>query len=452
MTIDDYRARLKSAIPGGSHTYSRGSDQFPLNAPQILERGKGSYVWDPKGNKFLDFGMGLRSVTLGYARREILKAANRAMKKGNSLTLPSVIELNAAEKFLSIVKSSEMVKFAKNGSNATSGAIKIARAYTNRDIVCVPKQHPFFSFDDWFISTTPITKGIPPTEELTFTFDFHDLKTLEELFAKYPNRIACVITEAITADTVICENRKHVDFCDQDSIECKGNAKQLNAIRDLCHKNGSLFILDEIITGFRIDYKGAQNFYNVDPDISTFGKAMANGFSLAAVSGKAEFMNVGGIDKLGQERTFLMSSTHGAEMISLGAFMAVSKVYESENVTKSLWDVSKKWKSIFDKEIASAGLENHIQATGTPLNMNIVCKDASFSNSLSYKTLLQQEMLKNKVLLPWIAFSTSHGKKELEHFENALNKSLKIYSKAISGGIENYLEGNPIRPVFRKFN
>jgi glutamate-1-semialdehyde 2,1-aminomutase len=447
-----YRERLKSVIPGGSHTYSRGSDQFPASAPSILERGKGSFVWDHQGRKYLDFGMGLRSVTLGYANREILTAANRAMNKGNSLTLPNMIELEAAEKLVSLIPSIEMVKFAKNGSNATSGAVKIARAYTNRDIICVPKQQPFFSFDDWFISTTPITKGIPEFENLTKTFDFRNLDSLRELFNKFPGRIACVITEAITADTVLCNNENHSTYCDQDSQLCYGNKDQLNAIKEICHENGALFILDEIITGFRLDLRGAQNYYGVEPDLTTFGKAMANGFALAAVGGKSEFMNVGGIDVPGKERTFLMSSTHGAEMVSLGAFLQVVRHYEKHDTPKLLWQIARNWKSTFDRQIQSFGLHEYISAVGTPLNMNIVCRDKDGETSLEFKTLLQQELIRNKVLMPWITFSTSLGRREMQFFESALAKALEVYSRALSDGISGMLDGDAIKPVFRKHN
>jgi len=409
-------------------------------------------VWDHHGIKYLDFGMGLRSVTLGYANREILNAANRAMRKGNSLTLPSMIELQAAETLVSLIPSVEMVKFTKNGSNATSGAVKIARAYTNRDMVCVPKQQPFFSFDDWFISTTPITRGIPESEKQTLAFDFHNLDSLKEVFSKFPGRIACVITEAITADTVICNNKLHLTYCDQDSDDCYGNKYQLNSIKEICHENGALFILDEIITGFRLDLRGAQNYFGVDPDLTTFGKAMANGFALAAVAGKSEFMNVGGIDLPGKERTFLMSSTHGAEMVSLGAFLQVVRHYEKHQTPNLLWKIARNWKSLFDGQIESFGLKNYIEVVGTPLNMNIICRDKAGVNSLEFKTLLQQELVRNKVLMPWVTFSTSLGNKEMEIFEDALEKALKVYSNAINYGISGTLEGDAIKPVFRKYN
>ena len=157
--MTNYQDRLNKVIPGGAHTYSRGDDQFPSNAPQILVRGDGAYVWDADGKKYLDFGMALRSVTLGYANKRVNEAAIMQIKNGNNLTRASIVELEAAELLTQIIPGAEMVKFAKNGSNATTGAAKIARAYTKRRYICVPRQHPFFSFDDWFIGTTPLQRG-----------------------------------------------------------------------------------------------------------------------------------------------------------------------------------------------------------------------------------------------------------------------------------------------------
>jgi glutamate-1-semialdehyde 2,1-aminomutase len=158
--MQDYSTRLNRVIPGGAHTYSRGDDQFPSNAPQILERGEGAYVWDPEGRKYLDYGMALRAVTLGYSYPSVNEAAIREITLGNNLTRASLTELKAAELITELIPSVEMVKFGKNGSNATTAAVKIARAYTGRRYVCIPKQQPFFSFDDWFIGTTALTRGI----------------------------------------------------------------------------------------------------------------------------------------------------------------------------------------------------------------------------------------------------------------------------------------------------
>ena len=190
----DYQTRLNRLIPGGAHTYSRGHDQFPSNAPQILERGKGAYVWDPDGKCYLDYGMGLRAVTLGYANQQVNDAATRQIAKGNNLTRASTIELEAAELFTQIIPSAEMVKFAKNGSNATTAAAKIARAFTGKRFICVPRQHPFFSFDDWFIGTTPLQKGIPNEHfSTTLVFDYNDIQSLKSLFDEYHGQIAGVM-------------------------------------------------------------------------------------------------------------------------------------------------------------------------------------------------------------------------------------------------------------------
>ena len=188
--MSTYSKRLNDVIPGGTHTYSRGDDQFPSNAPQILTRGKGAYVYDPHNREYLDYGMGLRSVTIGYAEADICSGAIKQIQSGNNLTRSSTIELEAAEKFVSLFPSCDMVKFCKNGSNATSAAVKIARAYTGRPIVCIPRQHPFFSFDDWFIGTTPVSRGVSlDASKHTTVFDFNDLGSLENLFSQFPDKL-----------------------------------------------------------------------------------------------------------------------------------------------------------------------------------------------------------------------------------------------------------------------
>jgi glutamate-1-semialdehyde 2,1-aminomutase len=159
--MNEYQKKLHQLIPGGAHTYSRGDDQYPANAPAILDYGKGAYVFDAEGKKYLDYGMGLRSVTLGYDHESVSEAAYAEIRKGNNLTRASLTELKAAEKMIALFPWADMVKFAKNGSTVTTAAVKLARAYTNRKYVAICAEHPFFTFDDWFIGTTPMDKGIP---------------------------------------------------------------------------------------------------------------------------------------------------------------------------------------------------------------------------------------------------------------------------------------------------
>ncbi|MEG1649739.1 MAG: aminotransferase class III-fold pyridoxal phosphate-dependent enzyme, partial [Rikenellaceae bacterium] len=189
-----YSERLNAAIPGGAHTYSRGDDQYPQNAPQILERGEGAYVYTPEGEKFLDYGMSLRAVTLGYGEPTVAAAAIKQIHFGNNLTRPSLIELEAAELMCELFPSVDMVKFAKNGSTVTTAALKVARGYTGRKYIARCFDHPFFSFDDWFIGDTPLKRGIPEEHyELTLNFRYNDIASLETLFEKYPDQIAGVI-------------------------------------------------------------------------------------------------------------------------------------------------------------------------------------------------------------------------------------------------------------------
>jgi glutamate-1-semialdehyde 2,1-aminomutase len=431
--MDTYSNRLNNVIPGGAHTYSRGDDQFPANAPQILAKGKGAYVWDADGKKYLDYGMALRSVTLGYSNDEVDQAAIEQIKNGNNLTRASLIELEAAEKFVDLIPCADMVKFAKNGSSVTSAAVKLARAYTGRKIVARCLQQPFFSYDDWFIVDTVIKRGIPTDlSESTVNFNFNDIQSLNALFEKYPNQIAAVILEPAATE------------------EPKNNF--LHDVKAACTKNGTIFILDEMISGFRWHLQGAHTYYNVQPDLVTFGKAMANGFSVAAVAGKKEIMNLGGIKETGTERVFLMSSTHGAEMSSLGAFVGALKIYQRENVISHLWNYGSKLKKGMNEIARELGIQDFIGFDGVDCSPGYFAKNKAGQVSLELRTLFSQEMIKNNVLIPWVALSTAHTDTELSITLEAAKKAMKVYSMALEDGPEKYLVGSAIKPVFRKFN
>ena len=428
-----YQDRLLKAIPGGAHTYSRGFDQYPANAPQILKRGKGAYVYDENDREFLDYGMALRAVNLGYANEEINKAAIEQIEFGNNLTKPSMIELEAAELLIDMIDSVDMVKFTKNGSTATTAAIKLSRAYTGRELVVRCAEHPFFSYDDWFIGSTQLTKGIPQKDtEGTKTFGYNNIESLERLFDEFPNQIACVILEPATTE------------------HPKDNF--LHKVRDLCHKNGAVFILDEMITGFRWHLKGAQHYYNIRPDLCTFGKAMANGFSVAAIAGKREIMQLGSIEFEGKERVFLLSTTHGAEMSGLGAFVAAMKFMKKHNVVDDIWNYGTKLISMINELAKKYEIEKNFIASGIECSPYYLTFDKNGQNSLGLRTLFSQEMIKNGVLIPWVALSYAHGENELEKTKIALEKTFEVYKKAVDEGYEKYLVGNPIKPVFRKFN
>jgi glutamate-1-semialdehyde 2,1-aminomutase len=450
----NFSERLNRVIPGGAHTYSRGDDQYPSNAPHILARGKGAYVWDGNGKKYLDYGMALRAVTIGYADERINNSAIEQIKNGVNLTRPSLIELEAAELLVDLIPSAEMVKFAKNGSNVTTAAIKIARAYTGKNYVCFPRQHPFFSFDDWFIGTTPIKRGIPEEHyKYSLLFDYNDYDSLEKHFEDNRGDIACIIMEPATTIDPCFPSCTRVKSLNEKCAECPNNKNNfLHKVKDLCHKNGALFILDEMITGFRWHLQGAQTWFGIEPDMSTFGKGMANGFAIAALTGKKEFMKVGGIKEDGMERTFLVSTTHGAEMPALGAFIETVKIYKEKDVIKHLWEYGAKLYNGINEISKNLGLFDYFYVDGGYAIMNYITKDKEGKISLPFRTLFSQEMIKNNVLMPWIAISFSHRDDELKLTLEAVEKSLRVYKKALEEGIDKYLEGDVIKPVFRKNN
>ena len=453
--MKNYQDRLHRAIPGGAHTYSRGSDQFPENAPTILAKGLGAYVWDSEGNKYLDYGMALRSVTLGYADERVNAAAYRQIELGNNLTRASLIELEAAELLIDLIPSVDMVKFTKNGSNATTAAVKIARAYTGRSYVAIPKQHPFFSFDDWFIGTTALQRGIPlDWNHYTLVFDYNDIDSLNKLFSEYPGQIAAVMMEPATTLIPCALNPDDLTAnapCANCSCEFKGH-NFLKQVQAVCNREQSLFILDEMITGFRWHLQGAQTYFDVVPDLCTFGKGMANGFSVSAVGGRREIMEVGSIDKIGSERTFLLSTTHGGEMCGLGAFVESTHIYQAENVCEKLWAYGKQLRAIFQAAIFDNGLEKFFVLDGPDISLNYLTFDQSGDPSLRFRTLFAQEMIRNGALMPWIAVSASHGEEELSFTNQAVRKALEVYKEALSVGVEHYLKGAEIKPVFRRFN
>lgn len=451
--MTSYSERLHRVIPGGAHTYSRGDDQHPANAPEILVSGKGAYVTAADGRTLLDYGMGLRAVTLGYADERINRAAIRGMELGVNLTRASVLELEAAERIVDLIPGADMVKFAKNGSNVTTAAAKVARAFTGRPLVCVPRQHPFFSFDDWFIGATALQRGIPEVHHATtLLFDYGDIGSLRKLFAEHPGRIAGVMLEPATT-VGPCDEAPGYDRLQPPTpavAQWPGNF--LRQVQDLCRREGALFILDEMITGFRWDLRGAAPLFGVQPDLSTFGKGMANGFAVAALVGRREVMEVGAINKPGQERTFLVSTTHGGEMASLAAFLETVRVYEEKDVVRHLWQYGARLMTGLEQVAREAGVAQQFQLQGNAISMNYATFDAQGQPSLPLRTLFAQEMVRQGVLMPWVAPSFAHGEGELERTFEAARAALGVFAQALESGVERFLEGPAIKPVFRKFN
>jgi glutamate-1-semialdehyde 2,1-aminomutase len=424
--------KAHSLIPGGTHTYAKGDDQYPLLAPGFLTRGEGCHVWDVDGNAFIEYGMGLRAVTLGHGYRPVVEAAYRQMLLGSNYTRPATIELDCAQELLGLIESADMVKFAKNGSDANNAAVRLSRAYTGRDMIARCGDQPFFSVDDWFIGSTPMSAGIPKgVQDLTVQFRYNDIESLRLLFEKNPGRIACVVMEAATSE--------------------EPEGEYLAEVQTLCGNEGAVFILDEMITGFRWHLGGAQKVYGISPDLSTFGKAIANGFSVSALVGKKELMQLGGLHH-NEERVFLLSTTHGAENHSLAAAVQTMKIYRRDDVVEYLYGQGERLRAGINREIESLGLVGYFEMRGRPSNLVYATCDRSREPSQSFRALFLQETIKRGLLIPSLVVSFSHTDADIDRTIDAVGESLQVYRRALEDGVEKYLIGRPVKPVFRKFN
>lgn len=428
-----FSADVHELIPGGAHTYSKGDDQFPVNAPAAIAHGKGAHVWDLDGNEFIDCSMGLTSVCIGHGYEPVAQAVCEAAFQGTNFQRPAAIELEAARLFLDTVQSGDMVKFAKNGSTVTTAAVKLARAFTGRNRVAIAREHNFFSYDDWFIVTTPCDRGIPSkVREMTAAFSYNDYESVENLLKDDDHDIACLIMEPVKFDSP-----KH-DF--------------LHKVAALCKDRGVLLILDEMISGFKWSLQGAHNYYGVKPDLSTWGKGIANGFSACALTGRAEIMELGGIRRQGDDKLFLISTTHGAETTGLAAMMATIREYQQHDMIASNWARGEVLKTRLNEVVNSHRLEGNLQLIGYPCLFALVCKNAAGVPDDGFRTLMMQEMIANGVLFQGLFYPTwSHQQAEIDILVRAFEKSCAVYRAAIdSGATENFLIGPPAKAVFRK--
>ena len=420
-------------IPGGCHTYAKGDDQYPVLAPGFIARGLGCRVWDTDDREYIEYGMGNRAVGLGHAYPPVVRAVERELRRGANFTRPSPVEVACAEQFLALIDDAEMVKFCKDGSDATSGAVRLARAYTGRDLIACCADHPFFSTDDWFIGTTPMNAGIPMSvRQLTVTFKYNDLASAEALFDRHPGQIAALILEPARTEEP------------QDGY--------LQALQRLCHTNGALLILDEMITGFRWHNGGAQKLYGVVPDLSTFGKAFANGFSVSALAGKREFMRLGGLDHDDRPRVFLLSTTHGAETHALAAAIATMQVYQREGVIEHLYRQGTRLREQAEEAIRRHGLTDYVRILGRPCCLAYATLDQDGRPSQAFRTLFLQETIRRGVLMPSLVVSYSHTDQDIDLTVAAIDGALGLYRQALGEGVERYLIGRPSQTVYRRYN
>lgn len=414
--------KVIKAIPLASQTFSKSLVVYIKNAaPLFLTRGRGAYVWDVDGNKYIDFINGLLPVVLGYQYPAVDQAIKNQLKKGITFSLASPLEYELAQLLIKHIPCAEMVRFGKNGSDATTGAVRLARAVTGRDHIAACGYH---GWHDWYIGTTTRNLGVPKsTRAMTHKFEYNNLYSLEKLFKKYKNKFAAVIMEPMNF------------------VEPKPGF--LRAVKQLAHKNGALLIFDEVITGFRFSLGGAQKLFGVTPDLASFGKSMANGMPISALVGKRQYM-----EKI---EDIFYSFTAGGEALSLAAAIATIKEMEAKPVIKHLWQLGDYIKKSTEKIIKENQLEKIIRLGGKPCWTVFLISSTKKYSDLEITSYLQQELIQAGIL--WEGshnMSYSHSRADADKLISAYAGIFSNLKKLLDENklLEN-LKGEPINDIFK---
>jgi glutamate-1-semialdehyde aminotransferase len=414
--------RARRVVPAASNTLSKNPTQWVQGvAPTFVERAKGAHVWDVDGNRYIDFPMALGPVILGHADPGVEEAVVRQLRDGIVFTLPHPLEVEVAERLVALVPGAERVRFGKTGSDGTSAAVRLARACTGRDDVLVAGYH---GWHDWYIASTSRALGVPAAvKELTGTFAFNDLGSLDAALGERPGRVAAVVLEPCSV--------------------YEPDAGFLQGVVDRAHAAGALVVFDEIITGFRLAPGGAQERYGVLADLAVFGKALGNGMPISALAGRAELM-----DRL--EDVFF-SGTHGGETLSLAAAVAVLDRLDAD-AYESLYAGGELLRAGIQGGIDEAGLGDRVEVSGAAPRTVVSIREPEGSGpGLPAKTLVQQELLKRGVLFNGSNFiCLAHSREDLEHATRAYSEAFARLAEGLAGGdLLAMLEGDPIQPAFR---
>ncbi len=433
--------KAKSVIPTGGQTFSKGTHSFSENySPSHAHKGKGNKIYDVDGNKYLDFVMGAQPLILGYADPDINRAVIRQLKLGSTFSLANKLEIDVAELLNKLIPSSEQVRFGKNGADANSASVKIARAYTKKEHIAFCGYH---GWHDWFIATTDKNLGVPKfNEKLAHPFNFNDLESLKKIFKRYKNMIACVIMEPQTVSEPKCM------LTSKCNLNCKKYCKNnfLHQVKKLCKKNNCLLIFDEVVTGFRYSIGGAQKLYGVTPDLSCFAKAISNGIPLSAVVGKKKYM------KLFDEVFF--SFTYGGECIGLAAAKACIEKIKDKKVLEVIKLNGYIFQTKLNNLINTYNLNDYFSCDGHPSRTVLTIKSyKSLKSALHIKTFIQQELLKNNIL--WTGYhciTYTFNKKDIQLALTAYKKTFTKLKYILENkkNIEKYIAGKLLKPVFTR--
>jgi glutamate-1-semialdehyde 2,1-aminomutase len=415
-------ARACRVIPTGSQTFSKSLKHYPAGvSPLFLVRGRGSHVWDVDGNEYVDYINSLATINLGHGDPDVTAAVQEQLRDGVIFSLPHPIEMKVAEKMREMVPCAEMTRFGKNGSDATTGAIRLARAYTNRDHVLVCGYH---GWQDWYIGATTRSRGVPKAvRDLTHTFAYNDIAAVDRLFREYKDQIAAVILEPMST-----------------TLPKPGYLEEL---KELTHRHGAVLIFDEMVTGFRFAAGGAQAKFNVVPDLATFGKAMANGYPLSAICGKASIMNL-------MEEVFV-SLTYGGEALSLAAALAAMTKIQREPVIETMHAQGAKVMSAVQRLISTHGVGHILSVSGSPTWGFVEFEDVGGYSKWQVKTLFLQEVLARGLLTMGLhIMSYAHTDADVLFLTQVYGEVFPLLKQAVADKMmARLLLTRPLEPVFK---
>lgn len=415
-------ARAELTIPLGTQTFSKSRTQYPVGvSPLFAKKAKRAYIWDIDGNKYIDLVSALAAVTLGYGDNKVEKAVKKQLKMGVSLSLPTKLEAEVSELITQLVPAAEMVRFSKNGSDATSAAIRLARSYTGRDHIIVCGYH---GWQDWYIGSTSRNSGVPKAVSgLTHSFEYNNIDSLKEKITLLDGNLAAVILEPMNS------TYPKIGF--------------LESVKDLTHKAGAVLIFDEIISGFRFSRGGAQEQFKVIPDLATLGKGIANGFPLAAVVGKKEIM-------LEMEKVFI-SGTFGGELLSLAASKVVLQRHINEDVCGDLAEKGNKLAELTLKAIHENNIDDVISLSGHPTWKFINWESTPNYSAQEIKTYFMQEVFQEGILvLGTHNITQAHNHRTINKiFDSYFRVFQKIKSALESNKLKEELRVPPLVPLFK---
>lgn len=416
---DELYSRALGLIPSVTQTLAKGPGQWIKGvAPKYLIRGKGSHVWDVDGNEYIDFMMGVGPLSLGYAYPKVDEAIKKQLEDGITFSMMHPLEVEVAEMIRDIIPNAEAVRYSKTGADATSAAVRLARAFTGKNKILCCGYH---GWHDWYIAVTARNHGIPEAvQAISFTFNYNDIDSVKSTI---DNDVAAVILEPVVFE------------------EPKNNF--LHQLAELCEEKNVVLIFDEMWTGFRMALGGAQEYFGITPDLATYSKAVANGMPISILTGKRKIMD------LADEDIFFYT-TFGGEALSLAAVKATINELREKNVPKYLSHQGKKLKDGYNELAKKLGMD-FTKAIGYNWR-SLATFDAKAGDPLIQKSLMQQEMIKRGVL--WQGFHNmcfSHSDTDIDYTLQALEESLSVLKKSIDENkLKETLRGEPVQPVFRK--